>query len=258
MKRIVCCLCLALFALGGEHSWGAAPPMGARNLSLREASRRALEYAGFCLHELDGTWRVSLPGVNVLEAERKAAQILLNAEVAYWNLYGARQKVSAMNQAVAATREALHACETRRDLGRATDAEVRLAQKQYNLARKDAGKASEWVRESERQLRSMMGMSLGAGHLIPGDAPKMSFVCPDMKAAVKEAMACRVELRLTRNEVRSFQALVSMDQTSQGERSITSSDARVRLARAVKTLKDQEEKALRLPRPIVPRIDRVP
>jgi hypothetical protein len=210
MRWIVCCLSLTLVVLGAASS-PAAAPTGSRNLSLAEALTRSLEHAGFRLQQTGGVLHLSLPGASALEAERVAAQILLNAEVGYWNLYGARQQLSARNQAVASAREILHTCESRRDAVRSTDAEVRLARQHYNLARKHASEAFERVGDNERQLRSLMGLSQGASPLLPGDCPSLVRARLNWMAALQETLARRAEIRQARNEVQMWLALLTIE-----------------------------------------------
>jgi outer membrane protein TolC len=264
MRWIICCLSLTLVALGAASSPAAAPPTGSRNLSLAEASRRSLEHAGFRLHEKDGFFEVSLPGADALEAERVAAQTLHNAEVAYWNLYGARQELSARNETVASARATLHTCESRRDARRSTDAEVRLARKQYNLARKHASEASEHVGTSERQLGSLMSLSQSVSPLLPGDSPTLARARPEWGSARLETLSCRVEIRQARKEVRMWRALLTIERASRALLGLPRDPVRWsgsgfrltqpsfvpcslrQLADALQTLKDQELKAQRL------------
>jgi hypothetical protein len=249
----------------GRTAAAGAPvrfPNGARKLLLSEALRRALEHAGFRMHKPCAVWRISLAGVDALKAERIAARTLFNTELAYWNLYGAREQLSVHKRAVALARDALHVCEFRRNADRATGADVRLAQEQLRLAGKLANEASDKVAVSKQQLGSLMGRFHRADHLVPGDAPKLTITRPDWGASIKEALNNRVDLKQARNQLWVAQKLLDIEvlvrdllgaplerippPSGDGWRQIPPqlprSDPRARLARAVAALRDQELK----------------
>ncbi len=234
-----------------------------RDLSLSEAVRRCLEHGGFRVHGAGAGLRISLPGVDLLTAERNAAQRVLNAEVAYWNLYTARQELSVKNDAVALARETLDMCKLRQKAGRCSDKDVHLAEKQYSFATKEAKEATDRADDSERQLASLIGLTHKPGHLVSGDAPKLAIVRPDWAASLKETLDNRAELRQARTEVWIDEKLLATEKFARAllgvpleevrsignnwhglpRYSFPRSDPRLRLERAMETVKQMEIKA---------------
>jgi RNA polymerase sigma factor (sigma-70 family) len=265
-SAVVTCVLAAALALGGAialmrtgpEATAAAPPPASPSLTLRQAAIRTLRNAGFRVEKAGGQFRVSAGEIvgltpkeirpTPLEAERIAARELLNAEVAYWNLYAARRQLAAREQFVQEAREALDACEARRKAGRVTEADFYQAKGQYTLARALRSSAESQVGEDERQLRMLMGLPLQSDPpLVPGDTPSVAAVKPDWDASVQEALAARVELKMTRNDVRLSQSLHTGEKLLRafmGMSPPVQSDLTLRLARDVETLKDQERKVI--------------
>ncbi len=273
MKRLVGCLCLSLVVCSEDVSRAAAPPVAGatRSLSLAEAATRALEHKGYRVERRGhGSLRVVHDSrIDSLEALRLANQTLLNTEVAYWNLYQTRMALSARKQGRRCSRESLRACKSRKEVGEASRKEVAQARSQYESMRTQCRDASEAVADSERQLSALTGLDLDAGcPLRPSDHPTLTFSRPDWEAAMKETLARRPELRMTRNEVFSCQVALLRERAVQGiwqlsdkqvwnapakdrpEGSRSGSDAmsstpplQMQLAQALEVLKDQEGKA---------------
>ena len=156
MKRFIGCWCLALVVCGGDMSRAAAPPVvGAmRTLSLAEAATRALEHKGYRVERRDdGSLRVVHDSrIDSLEALRLANQTLLNAEVAYWNLYRSRMDLSAKQQGLRCSHKLLRVCKSRHEIGKASRTEVTQARSQYESMRTQCREASLEAADSERQL----------------------------------------------------------------------------------------------------------
>lgn len=270
------CVVAGLLALGGAlalsttgpDAVAAAPRPASKSLTLREAAIRTLRHAGFRVTEAGGELHVSYGaavGLSLdpkyvaptpLIAELIAAQALLNAEVAYWNLHGSRQQLAYRERALREARETLHTCESRRDAGRLSKADVTRARSQYETARVHRLKALDQVSEDERQLRYFAGYPLGNGPpLVPGDRPSVAAVQPDWDASVKEALAARAELKMARDQVLLSQSLLAgeklirmamgLSPPSRTEASRRPHDLSGRLARDVEILKDQEQKVVR-------------
>ena len=178
MSRAACLVCLVL----ASSSWGAAPPA---RTTMRQAARSALERLG---HRIEAGGKLRLAGAKPrLEEERQIDQVLLNVEVAYWNLVGSRQLLRSRELGLAVAREALLLARNRND--------ANAARSQAAMFASQRGLAQDTVRENERQLAALSGLD---GPLLPSDAPACGPCALDWKAALKEALARRPELRQAR------------------------------------------------------------
>jgi RNA polymerase sigma factor (sigma-70 family) len=189
----------------------AAQSAGPRNLPLSKALRRSLKHAGFRVHEGGGVLRISLPGADALNAERIAAQRLLNTEVAYWNLYGGYWTLYSREQGLRFAHETFRLSKLRYEAGQVKASEFHQARGQYELFRAQRGQAISSVLEFERQLRNLMGMGIEDGTLfVPSDAPTLALCHPDWNAALNEALSKRPELRMTRQEIKAAQMKLTL------------------------------------------------
>jgi outer membrane protein TolC len=237
MVRSVCCLAVVLAAWGAEAVQAAAPPSlkgdKFRSLSLREAVTLAREQVA---GRVEGAPR--------LEAERIVNQMLLNVEVLYWNLYGAYWTLYSREQGLRLAFEAFQQTKASYEAGRAGKAELYQSRGQYELFRAQRLQALDQLLESERQLRALLGLPGEDGRrLIPSDSPTLAPSHPDWKAALKEALARRPELRLLRQEV-LVQLAVLRQEVARAELGVPF-DAAVpaNLVRATEILRDNELKA---------------
>ena len=197
MNRFVGVLCLVV--CGGEYTH-AAPVT--RSLSLAEAAKLALEHRGYRVERsATGSSRVHHDArVGFVEAERIANQTLLNVEVAYWNLYGARKARSNWKHSLETSGEMLRDIESRHEAGTATKEEVAKVRSQCELFRMKCRESLDQVLENEQQLVALTGLEAGS-RVRPSDRPSLVQVRPDWKAALDEGISRRPELRMARNEV---------------------------------------------------------
>lgn len=137
------------------------------------------------------------------ELERIVAVLLLNAETAYWNLYGSYWALYAREQAMRQGYEAWRISKARLDAGRVTLADVAQTRGQFELFRGQRLAALDQVLENERQLRNLMGLAAEDGtRIIPVDAPTLARFEPDWDSAYEESINLRPELALARKEVK--------------------------------------------------------
>lgn len=137
------------------------------------------------------------------ELERIVAVLLLNAETAYWNLYGSYWALYAREQAMRQGFEAWRISKARLDAGRVTLADVAQTRGQFELFRGQRLAALDQVLENERQLRNLMGLTAEDGtRIIPVDAPTLARFEPDWDSAYEESINLRPELALARKEVK--------------------------------------------------------
>src|SRR5262249_14901999 len=110
--------------------------------------------------------------------ERVLNQMLLNVEVAYWNLYGAYWTLYSREQGLRFAFEAFKLNKAKYEAGRATAADFYQSRGQYELFRAQRLAAIDTVLENERQLRALLGMPVSDGfRLRPSDSPTLA---PDL------------------------------------------------------------------------------
>jgi outer membrane protein TolC len=140
------------------------------------------------------------------EFERQLNQMLLNVEVAYWNLYGAYWALYSREQGLRFAFEAFKLNKAKYEAGRATAAEFYQTRGQYELFRAQRLQALDTVLENERQLRALVGIALEDGtRLMPSDSPTLAPFQPDWNASYAEAMEKRPELYMVRQDIKASQ-----------------------------------------------------
>jgi outer membrane protein TolC len=138
-----------------------------------------------------------------IEFERLVDQMVVNVEVAYWNLYGSYWNLYAQEAALRQAYTAWRILRTRFEAGKANTAEVAQARGQYELFRGNRLDALASVLDNERQLRRLLGMPIEDGtRLVPADDPTLAPYRPDWNTALNEALTLRPELMLARNELK--------------------------------------------------------
>jgi outer membrane protein TolC len=147
------------------------------------------------------------------EFERNIQWMILNVEIAYWNLYGAYWNLYSREQALRQAYEAWRINKSRLEAGRIAVQDFAQTRQQYELFRAQrlavlgtggrvAG-GSNGVLEAERQLRGMLGLSVSDGRrIVPSDQPTLAPYRPDWNTSVNEAMALRPELVLCRQDIK--------------------------------------------------------
>jgi outer membrane protein TolC len=137
------------------------------------------------------------------EFERRVNELLVNVELAYWNLYGAYWNLYSREQGLRQAFAAWRFTGQRFGVGTSSGAQYAQTRQQYELFRGERLAALAEVQEKERQLRGFLGLPVEDGYrLVPADAPALAPYRPDWSSAVNEAMALRPELVLARQEVK--------------------------------------------------------
>jgi hypothetical protein len=207
-------LFLAAWASGPARADEKSPPPP-RFLSLAEARALALEnvfgrVGGIRVRVLavstatgPGTLVVLLGGVKPgTEFERQVGLILLNAETAYWDLYGAYWNLFSQEQGVRFARETHDHTVLAYAAGRAKAADPAQARGQYELFRAQRLQAVQNVAKCEQQLRALLGLpGKDDRRLVPRDAPALTKFKTDWDRSLGMALWGRPELRRARAEV---------------------------------------------------------
>jgi outer membrane protein TolC len=137
------------------------------------------------------------------EFERRMNELLVNVELAYWNLYGAYWNLYSREQGLRQAFAAWRFTGQRFKAGTSSGAQYAQTRQQYELFRGERLAALAEVQEKERQLRGFLGLPVEDGYrLVPADAPTLAPYRPDWSSSVNEAMALRPELVLARQEVK--------------------------------------------------------
>jgi outer membrane protein TolC len=137
------------------------------------------------------------------EFERNVNFMLVNVEIAYWNLYGTYWTLYANEAALRQAYEAWKINKARFEAGRIAIQDLAQSRQQYELFRGQRLAALGDCLEKERQLRGFLALPVEDGfRLVPADAPILAPYSPDWQSAVNEALALRPELILARNEVK--------------------------------------------------------
>jgi outer membrane protein TolC len=147
------------------------------------------------------------------EFEANVASMLLNVEIAYWNLYAAYGQLYAREIALRKNLEIWRLTRDRVVAGvkgpggvSVTAADEYEAQGQYESSRSDWLAALGGVLEAERNLRGLLGMQPEDGtRLVPSDQPTYAPVRPDWTTAVQEALVLMPELAVEREQVKATQ-----------------------------------------------------
>jgi outer membrane protein TolC len=143
------------------------------------------------------------------EFERVVHVMVVNVEVAYWNLYGSYWNLYSREQALRQAYEAWKINRARFQAGRINLQDFAQTRRQYELFRSQRITALGQILENERQLRKLIGLPVEDGHrLVPVDAPTLTPYQPDWHTAVNEALALRPELILVRQELKRQQLSV--------------------------------------------------
>ena len=138
--------------------------------------------------------------------ELKVNFMLLNVEVAYWNLYNAYWNLYSQETGLRLAYEAWRIFNARYAAGKVSVADLAQTRGQYELFRSQRLGALNSVLESERELRLLLGLPGEDGdRLVPADQPTLAAYTPDWATAVESALALKPELVLARQEVKAAQ-----------------------------------------------------
>jgi outer membrane protein TolC len=135
--------------------------------------------------------------------ETQVHNMLYNVEAAYWNLYNAYWTLYAQEAALRFAYEAWKVNKLKIEAGSVATQDLAQARQQYESFRGLRLTALGQVLESERQLRSLIGLPGEDGtRLIPTDSPILTPYKPDWNTSVNECLALRPELILARQDLK--------------------------------------------------------
>ena len=140
------------------------------------------------------------------EFEADVNQMLLNVEVAYWNLYGAYWTLYARELGLRLAYESWKITGAKYYAGNTKLANFARTRGQYELFRGQRLQALGQVLENERQLRKLLGMmTADKCRLVPSDTPTLAPYHPDWCASKQECLNLRPELIIAREGLKASQ-----------------------------------------------------
>ncbi|HZU39204.1 MAG TPA: TolC family protein [Gemmataceae bacterium] len=140
------------------------------------------------------------------EFERQVHVLLVNVEVAYWNLYGSYWNLYTREQALQQSLDAWRIVEGLFQSGKSTTQDVAEIRGQYESFRVQRIEALGQVLENEHQLRGLLGLPTDDGtRLVPLDQPTTAPYQPDWPTALGETLSLRPELMLARQDLTARQ-----------------------------------------------------
>jgi RNA polymerase sigma factor (sigma-70 family) len=176
-----------------------------------------------------------------LEVIRGMHNLLLNVEVAYWNLYEACSTLYGHEEGLRALHKSWMDTHVRAQEGfdKSTPDVLAQIRGQFEESRVERSTALEEVVEAERNLRGFLGLPVEDGRrLVPVTPPTLSKNQPNWEAALRDALSRRPELLLARENLR-IQELALIDEKNIDPKNRS---ARLQLAQAFYVLKNEEEK----------------
>jgi len=150
------------------------------------------------------------------EFERSVQVLLLNSEVAYWNLYNKYGQLYSSEANLRVIHKTWQVSYNRFKAG-IKDAikEYYPVLGQYQEFRAERIRALQEVLDAERQLRNIMGLPIEDGtRLVPITPPNLAELKPDWDASLNEALHSRPELVLARDNLRYHQYQLSIQENN--------------------------------------------
>lgn len=138
--------------------------------------------------------------------ERVVQGLVLQVEVAYWNLYNAYGQLYAYEESLRIAHRTWMIAYSKGQLGAQTDAETAPVRGQYEEFRGQRTTALGLVLDAERNLRGILGLPVEDGtRIVPMTPPSLAMYAPDWNASVRDALNLRPELVLARDNLRLAQ-----------------------------------------------------
>lgn len=138
------------------------------------------------------------------EFERQMNALVLNVEVAYWNLYQAYGELYANEEVLRIAHKSWMINKAKFDVSTKGPGDYYPFKAQYSEFRASRLNALAKVLEAERNLRGLMGLPVEDGkRLVPVTPPTLARYDPNFEAAVNDALINRPELTLAREQLRT-------------------------------------------------------
>ncbi len=141
------------------------------------------------------------------EFDKNINQYLLGVEAAYWNLYEAYYNLYASEEVLLMAARLLNVVRERVETAQNLRQQQLLqTESQFDQLRSQVVSARQQVLQSERQLRSYLGMRTDDKvRLVPIDEPNLALLVPNHYDAAMTALALRPDLLQARQEIKAQQ-----------------------------------------------------
>jgi outer membrane protein TolC len=138
--------------------------------------------------------------------ERVVNFMMVNVEVAYWNLFAAYYNLYAQEEGLRQAYGGYRFTELRVQVGSDPSQNLDQSRAQFWRFRRQVYDARGQVLEAERQLRGLLGLRSDDGtRLVPIDEPNLAPFVPDFYEAANDALANRPELLQCRMDLKAQQ-----------------------------------------------------
>ncbi len=138
--------------------------------------------------------------------ERAVNGLVLNAEVAYWNLYNAYGQLYSFEESLRVAHRAWMIAHAQLQAGKINAADYAPVRGQYEDFRSQRAAAMGQVLDAERNLRYILGLPGEDGtRIVPVTPPTLAHLEPDWLASLHDTLNLRPELVLARDNLRLAQ-----------------------------------------------------
>ena len=145
------------------------------------------------------------------EFERNVQVLLLNTEVAYWNLYNKYGQLYSFEENLRVLQRAIYISEKKQKAGGEDPINYHQTRGQFQEFRGERVRALQEVLEAERNLRGILGLANEDGdRLIPITPPTLSEHKPRWDHCLQDTLNTRPELALARDNLRYHQYLLTV------------------------------------------------
>jgi outer membrane protein TolC len=149
------------------------------------------------------------------EFERNVHALLVQAEVAYWNLYNKYGQLYSAEENLRVMHKTWQESYNLVKAGTAKPEDYYQVLGQYHEFRGERIRSLQEALEAERVLRGILGLPGEDGtRLVPITPPNMAEMKPDWDTSLQEALTTRPEIVLARDNLRYHQYLLSIQQNN--------------------------------------------
>jgi hypothetical protein len=149
------------------------------------------------------------------EFERQMHNLLLNVEVAYWNLYTAYGRLYSNEEVLRLLHKLWQETYANVQVGRANPDVLTQVAGQYHEFRGERTDSLGKVLDAERNLRGILGIPTEDGtRLVPVTPPALAPFDPDWDTALNDALIHRPELVLARENLRFHQLALTREKNA--------------------------------------------
>lgn len=149
------------------------------------------------------------------EFERQVNLLIVNTEVAYWNLYKAYGQLYITEENLRVMHEIWQQAHNRWKAGNMPPETYFLILGQYQEFRGERIRTLQETLTAEQELRGLIGLTVEDGcRLVPITQPTLTELKPDWTISLEEAFNSRPELQMARDNLRYHQYLMSIQKNS--------------------------------------------